>query len=119
LVQKQHYYHHHHHEKINDNNSDKRKQQPQKKRKKQLNNIRRLGAMLQIRRMVVDGSYYVDGLLLSYMADLPASIMVATTAGAIMAVVIARALDKSDYSFWLAGIFKSCKGTIFHNGITW
>jgi hypothetical protein len=114
LVQKQHYYHHHH-EKINDNNSDKRKQQPQKKRKKQLNNIRRLGAMLQIRRMVVDGSYYVDGLLLSYMADLPASIMVVTTAGA----VIARALDKSDYSFWLAGIFKSCKGTIFHNGITW
>jgi hypothetical protein len=118
LAQKQHYYHHHHHEKINDNNSDKRKQQPQKKRKKQLNNIRRLGAMLQIRRMVVDGSYYVDGLL-SYMADLPASIMVATTAGAIMAAVIARALDKSDYSFWLAGIFKSCKGTIFHNGITW
>jgi hypothetical protein len=53
------------------------------------------------------------------MADLPASIMVATTAGAIMAAVIARALDKSDYSFWLAGIFKSCKGTIFHNGITW
>ena len=51
--------------------------------------------------MVVDGSYYVDGLLLSYMAVLPASIMVATTAGAIMAAVIARALDKSDYSFWL------------------
>jgi hypothetical protein len=76
--------------------------------------------MLQIRRMVVDGSYYVDGLLLSYMAVLPASIMVAaTTAGEIMAAVIARALDKSDYSFWLAGIFKSYKGTISHNGITW
>jgi roadblock/LC7 domain-containing protein len=74
--------------------------------------------MLQIRRMVVDGSYYVDGLLLSYMADLPASIMVATTAGAIMAAVIARALYKSDYSFWL--VFSNpAKGTIFHNGITW
>ena len=51
--------------------------------------------------MVVDGSYYVDGLLLSYMAVLPASIIVATIAGAITAAIIARALDKSGYSSWL------------------
>jgi len=35
------------------------------------------------------------------MAVLSASTMVATIAGAITAAVIARALDKSDYSFWL------------------
>ncbi|HWS20808.1 MAG TPA: hypothetical protein VN239_08960 [Nitrososphaera sp.] len=35
------------------------------------------------------------------MAVLPASITVATIAGAITAAVIARALDKSAYSFWL------------------
>ena len=50
---------------------------------------------------LVDGSYYVDGLLLSFMAVLPASIIVATIAGAITAAIIARALDKSGYSFWL------------------
>lgn len=50
---------------------------------------------------LVDGSYYVDGLLLSFMAVLPASIIVAIIAGAIMAAVIARALNKSGYSFWL------------------
>jgi hypothetical protein len=49
----------------------------------------------------VDGSYYVDGLLLSFMAVLPASMIVATISAAIMAAVIARALDKSGYSFWL------------------
>jgi hypothetical protein len=50
---------------------------------------------------LVDGSYYVDGLLLSFLAVLPASIMVTIIAGAIMAAVIARALNKSGYSFWL------------------
>ncbi len=50
---------------------------------------------------LVDGSYYVNGLLLSFMAVLPASIIVTTISGAIMAAVIARALDKSGYSFWL------------------
>jgi hypothetical protein len=51
--------------------------------------------------LLVDGSYYVDGLLLSFMAVLPASMIVTTISGAIMAAVIARALDKSGYSFWL------------------
>jgi Domain of unknown function (DUF4184) len=50
---------------------------------------------------LVDGSFYVDGLLLPFMAILPASILVATLAGAITAAVIARALYKSGYSFWL------------------
>ena len=50
---------------------------------------------------MVGGSYYVDGLLLSFMTVLPASIMVATLAGAITAAVIARALYKNGYSFWL------------------
>ena len=50
---------------------------------------------------MVGGSYYVDGLLLSFMAVLPASIMVATVAGAITAAVIAGALYKNGYSFWL------------------
>ena len=50
---------------------------------------------------MVDGSYYVDGLLLSFMAVLHASIMVATIAGAIKAAVIAGALYKNGYSFWL------------------
>ncbi|HZA99422.1 MAG TPA: DUF4184 family protein [Nitrososphaera sp.] len=49
----------------------------------------------------VDGSYYVDGLLLSFMAVLPASIIVATISAAITVAVIARTLDKSGYSFWL------------------
>ncbi len=35
------------------------------------------------------------------MAVLPASIIVATMAGAITAAIIARALNKSGYSFWL------------------
>jgi hypothetical protein len=35
------------------------------------------------------------------MAVLPASMIVATISAAIMAAVIARALDKSGYSFWL------------------
>jgi Domain of unknown function (DUF4184) len=50
---------------------------------------------------LVDGSYYVDGLLLSFLGVLPASIMMAIIAGAIMAAVIARALNKSGDSFWL------------------
>jgi hypothetical protein len=50
---------------------------------------------------LIDGSYYIDGLLLSFMAVLPASIMVATVAGAITAAVIAGALYKNGYSFWL------------------
>jgi hypothetical protein len=50
---------------------------------------------------LIDGSYYVDGLLLPFLAVLPASIMVAIIAGAIMMVVIARALNKSGCSFWL------------------
>jgi hypothetical protein len=50
---------------------------------------------------LVDGSYYVDGLLLWFMPVLPASIIVATIAGAITAAIIARALNKSGYSFWL------------------
>ncbi|HEX6252787.1 MAG TPA: DUF4184 family protein [Nitrososphaera sp.] len=51
--------------------------------------------------ILVDGSYYVDGLLLSFMPVLPASIIVATIAGAITAAIIARALNKSGYSYWL------------------
>lgn len=51
--------------------------------------------------IMVDGSYYVDGLLLSFMPVLPASIIVATIAGAITAAIIARALNKSGYSYWL------------------
>lgn len=51
--------------------------------------------------ILVDGSYYVDGLLLSFMPVLPASIIVATIAGAITAAIIARALNKSGYCFWL------------------
>jgi hypothetical protein len=50
---------------------------------------------------LIDGSYYIDGLLLSFMAVLPASIIVATIAAAITVAVIARTLDKSGYSFWL------------------
>ena len=50
---------------------------------------------------LIDGSYYVDGLLLSRPAVLHASIIVATIAGAIMTAVIARALHKSGYSFSL------------------
>jgi predicted N-acetyltransferase YhbS len=50
---------------------------------------------------LIDGSYYVDGLLLSRLAVLPASIIVATIAGAIMTAVIARALHKSGYNFSL------------------
>jgi hypothetical protein len=50
---------------------------------------------------LVDGSYYVDGLLLSLMAVLPASTIVATIAGAIMMALIARALYKSGYGFSL------------------
>lgn len=51
--------------------------------------------------ILVDGSYYVDGLLLSFMPVLPASIIVATIAGAITATIIARALNKSGYNYWL------------------
>lgn len=51
--------------------------------------------------ILVDGSYYVDGLLLSFMPVLPASIIVATIAGAITAAIIARALNKSGYNYWL------------------
>ena len=50
---------------------------------------------------LIDGSYYIDGLLLSFMAVLPASIIVATIAAAITVAVIARTLYKSGYSFWL------------------
>jgi Domain of unknown function (DUF4184) len=50
---------------------------------------------------LVDGSYYVDGLLLSHMAVLPASIIVATLAGAVTTAVIARALYKSGYGLSL------------------
>jgi hypothetical protein len=50
---------------------------------------------------LVDGSYYVDGLLLSFMAVLPAFLIVATIAGANTAAIVARALNKSGYSFWL------------------
>jgi hypothetical protein len=44
---------------------------------------------------LVDGSYYVDRLLLSFMGVLPASMIVATIAAAITAAVISRALDES------------------------
>ena len=50
---------------------------------------------------LVDGSYYVGGLLLPFLGVLPASIIVAIIAGAIMTVVIARALNKNGDSFWL------------------
>ncbi|MDW0141141.1 MAG: hypothetical protein QOK66_06290 [Nitrososphaeraceae archaeon] len=44
---------------------------------------------------LVDGSYYVDRLLLSFMGVLPASMIVVTIAAAITAAVISRALDES------------------------
>ena len=44
---------------------------------------------------LVDGSYYVDRLLLSFMGVLPASMIVAIIAAAITAAVISRALDES------------------------
>jgi membrane-bound metal-dependent hydrolase YbcI (DUF457 family) len=50
---------------------------------------------------LVDGSYYVDGLLLSFLTVLPASILVAIIAGAMMTAVIARALNKRGYAFCL------------------
>jgi hypothetical protein len=50
---------------------------------------------------LVDDLYYEDGFLLSFMTVLPASIIVATIAGAITTAIIARALNKSRYSFWL------------------
>jgi hypothetical protein len=50
---------------------------------------------------LVDGSYYVDGLLISSLGVLPASIIVALIAGAIMVAITVRALNKSGYSFWL------------------
>src|SRR5919109_1442458 len=48
---------------------------------------------------LVDGSYYVGGLLLPFLGVLSASIIVAIIAGAIMTVVIARALNKNGDSF--------------------
>ena len=50
---------------------------------------------------LVDGSYYVNGLLLVFMGVLPASIIVALIASTITVVQISRALNKSGYSFWL------------------
>ena len=50
---------------------------------------------------LVNGSYYVDGLLLSSLTVLPASIIVAIIAGAMMTAVTARALNKRGYNFWL------------------
>ena len=50
---------------------------------------------------LVDGSYYVDGLLISSLGVLPASIMVAIIAGATMIAIIVRALNRSGHSFWL------------------
>jgi hypothetical protein len=49
---------------------------------------------------LIDGSYYVDGLL-SVLTVLPASIIVSIIAGAMMMEVTARALNKCGYSFWL------------------
>jgi hypothetical protein len=50
---------------------------------------------------LVDGSYYVTGLLLVFMGVLPASIIVALIASTITVAHIARILNKSGYSFWL------------------
>lgn len=50
---------------------------------------------------LIDGSYYVDGLLISSLGVLPASIIVALIAGAIIVAITVRALNKSGYSFWL------------------
>ncbi len=68
---------------------------------------------------LVDGSqHYIDGPLLVFMGVLPASIIVALIASTITVARIARALNKSDYSFWL--VFSNpAKGTIYDNGITW
>lgn len=50
---------------------------------------------------LVDGSYYVPGLLVIFMEVLPASIIVALVACTIMVAHLARILNKSGYSFVL------------------
>ena len=50
---------------------------------------------------LIDGSYYVDGLLLAFMEVLLASIIVAIIAATITVVLIARTLNNRGYSFWL------------------
>ncbi len=50
---------------------------------------------------LVNGSYYVDGLLLQFMGVLPASVLVAAIASAIMVATVTWALSKSGHSFWL------------------
>ena len=52
--------------------------------------------------------YYVEGLLISSLGVLPASIMVALIAGAIIVAITVRALNNSGYSFWLV-LSKSTK----------
>ncbi|AFU60161.1 hypothetical protein Ngar_c32450 [Candidatus Nitrososphaera gargensis Ga9.2] len=50
---------------------------------------------------LVNGSYYVGGLLLQFMGVLPASALVAAVSSAIMVATVNRALNKSGHNFWL------------------
>jgi hypothetical protein len=50
---------------------------------------------------LIGGSYYVDGLLLSFLDVLPASMIVAAISGAILVLKIKRALDENGEKFSL------------------
>jgi hypothetical protein len=65
---------------------------------------------------LVDGSYYVDRLLLSFMGVLPASMIVATIAAAITAAVISKLLTRAA-SFSL--VLSNPAGVISENRIPW
>jgi len=66
---------------------------------------------------LVDGSYYVDRLLLSFMGVLPASMIVATIAAAItIAAVISKLLTRAA-SFSL--VLSNPAGVISENRIPW
>lgn len=49
----------------------------------------------------VNGSYYVDGLLLQFMGVLPASVLLAVAASAIMVATVNKILNQSGYSLLL------------------
>jgi membrane-bound metal-dependent hydrolase YbcI (DUF457 family) len=56
---------------------------------------------------LVDGSYYVDGLLLSFMTVRTASLLVAAASGIILVAVVKQALNKKDQN--LSFIFSNPK----------
>lgn len=54
---------------------------------------------------LIDGSYYVDGLLPQFMGVLPASVLVGIAASAILVATVNKVLKESGNSFWI--IFSS------------